>query len=334
MRVKIRFAIIFIVHLVACTSLFAESTRQDAYRILDRIPNALQGANFKAWINDGTKTQFALGDKISFNFSADKKIFVNIAYVDNQGVLSLYEPQLSADTNILPAGILTTFPPPNSEIIVEVEPPLGAERIYFVGTMKPLNSKIFQDPANIGTEDSKTFHSEDSLRLAENFVAEILASNSSQEVTTIVLDNTITKREGVLQYALRDIVSFFSKRGSRSISVRKLDADIYFESNSAVLSQDAKDNLDVWGESLLHPYLSDARFQVGGHTDDLGSDLYNMELSMRRASAVSYYLQSKFGIPADRLSVKAFGESLPKEPGENHSARAVNRRVEFRQLTN
>ena len=67
---------------------------------------------------------------------------------------------------------------------------------------------------------------------------------------------------------------------------------------------------------------------IEGHTDDVGSESYNMKLSKRRASAVGDYLRAK-GIPGSRLIVKWYGESQPKVENTTEENRALNRRVQF-----
>ena len=163
-------------------------------------------------------------------------------------------------------------------------------------------------------------------RLIEALVEEL------EEVSAVVLENRITERPDGPQYTSREIVTYFSKRGTRAITRPKLDANIRFESNSAVLSDQAKMNLDVWGESFLHPYLKDAQFQIGGHTDDIGSDTYNLRLSQKRAESVKSYLSSRFEIDANRFEVVGHGEEAPKVDNLDSQSRAENRRVEFQQI--
>lgn len=73
---------------------------------------------------------------------------------------------------------------------------------------------------------------------------------------------------------------------------------------------------------------SDANISIQGHADNTGEESFNNPLSNNRASSIKEYLVN-VGIDADRLSTKAFGESMPKASNSSEEGRAINRRVEF-----
>jgi outer membrane protein OmpA-like peptidoglycan-associated protein len=70
------------------------------------------------------------------------------------------------------------------------------------------------------------------------------------------------------------------------------------------------------------------RVSIEGHTDDVGPDDRNMDLSQRRANSVMTWLSSH-GIDAARLEAHGFGETRPLDPAHTAAARSQNRRVEF-----
>jgi OOP family OmpA-OmpF porin len=70
------------------------------------------------------------------------------------------------------------------------------------------------------------------------------------------------------------------------------------------------------------------KVEVAGHTDSVGTDAYNMGLSLRRAESVRNYLVDK-GIAADRLTVRGYGESQPVADNATDAGRFQNRRVEL-----
>jgi outer membrane protein OmpA-like peptidoglycan-associated protein len=67
---------------------------------------------------------------------------------------------------------------------------------------------------------------------------------------------------------------------------------------------------------------------VEGHTDSVGSDVYNQKLSERRANAVRDVLVNQYGVGADRVNAVGYGEARPVADNATDSGRAVNRRVE------
>ena len=76
----------------------------------------------------------------------------------------------------------------------------------------------------------------------------------------------------------------------------------------------------------------DLRLEIGGHTDSQASDTYNADLSKRRAQSVVKWLTDK-GINASRLTAEGFGESRPVADNDSAAGRALNRRVEIRDLS-
>lgn len=67
---------------------------------------------------------------------------------------------------------------------------------------------------------------------------------------------------------------------------------------------------------------------VLGHTDSTGSDAYNQDLSMRRASAVASYLMGK-NVQGERFLIRGMGEAAPIASNDTPEGRALNRRVEI-----
>lgn len=70
------------------------------------------------------------------------------------------------------------------------------------------------------------------------------------------------------------------------------------------------------------------RVEIRGHTDDVGSELYNMDLSLKRAKAVVEYLVS-LGCRSEDLIPKGYGKTKPLTTNQTEEGRAQNRRVEF-----
>jgi peptidoglycan-associated lipoprotein len=105
-------------------------------------------------------------------------------------------------------------------------------------------------------------------------------------------------------------------------------ASIYFDYDSAAIRSDARatlkanagaiQNRDEWRTVI-----------VEGHTDERGSEEYNLALGEQRANATRQYLED-LGVPGSRMRVVSFGETAPAVQGNDESAWRWNRRVEFR----
>ena len=70
------------------------------------------------------------------------------------------------------------------------------------------------------------------------------------------------------------------------------------------------------------------RVRISGHTDDVGTAQYNLDLSRRRAEAVKQWLVDK-GIDTNRIETIGHGQNHPRSKGKSKAARAQNRRIEF-----
>jgi outer membrane protein OmpA-like peptidoglycan-associated protein/tetratricopeptide (TPR) repeat protein len=110
--------------------------------------------------------------------------------------------------------------------------------------------------------------------------------------------------------------------------------DVYYDFNSAELTENAKNVLDT----TLFVMLTEAPnfiVEISSHTDSIGSRKSNMELSQERAENVVDYMVSK-GIDPKRLIAKGYGATKPVAPNtnpdgsDNPEGRRKNRRTEFR----
>ena len=83
--------------------------------------------------------------------------------------------------------------------------------------------------------------------------------------------------------------------------------------------------LDLFAEYLNQAGLN---VEIGGHTDDIGSDSDNLSLSEARAQSVRNYLVSQ-GVSALSISARGYGETRPRADNSTEKGRARNRRTEF-----
>ena len=102
------------------------------------------------------------------------------------------------------------------------------------------------------------------------------------------------------------------------------DLLVNFEFNSERLTASARENLSEFAKALLDPQLKGTKFEIDGHTDATGTEVYNMGLSERRAKAVVDYLAS-LGVDHETLVAHGFGKTKPRV-ADPYSPQ--NRRVE------
>ena len=108
--------------------------------------------------------------------------------------------------------------------------------------------------------------------------------------------------------------------------VVSITTNVNFDVGSSEVGGDSRARLDAVADVLrANP---DVRIRIVGHTDSIGTDEYNMGLSLRRAQAVHDYLTG-MGVAETRMSVSGRGEAEPLVSNDSRSGRAVNRRVEF-----
>ncbi len=105
---------------------------------------------------------------------------------------------------------------------------------------------------------------------------------------------------------------------------------VYFEYNKATIKKVSYEILDGVAKVVLdNPDI--LLVEVGGHTDNVASDDFNLDLSQKRAEAVRDYLIGR-GVDPERLVAKGYGETAPIDTNKTTKGRANNRRVEFQML--
>jgi outer membrane protein OmpA-like peptidoglycan-associated protein len=101
---------------------------------------------------------------------------------------------------------------------------------------------------------------------------------------------------------------------------------VYFDFDKSDITPNSKIALAKLVE--IFKEYPETNLLIEGHTDDKGTDSYNLALSEKRAEAVGAYLRGA-GISGSRMDIKWYGESQPKVDNSSDANRAENRRVEF-----
>jgi outer membrane protein OmpA-like peptidoglycan-associated protein len=106
----------------------------------------------------------------------------------------------------------------------------------------------------------------------------------------------------------------------------RIDLDIQFDYNSAEIRKTSLSSVQELGKALSNPSLKGSTFVVAGHTDAIGGEAYNQDLSERRADTIKRYLTDKYGINGTDLVTVGYGKTKPKDP--NAPLDPINRRVQ------
>jgi outer membrane protein OmpA-like peptidoglycan-associated protein len=106
----------------------------------------------------------------------------------------------------------------------------------------------------------------------------------------------------------------------------KIDLEIHFDYNSADISGESMPSVQELGKALSNASLKGSTFVVAGHTDAVGGETYNQDLSERRADTIKKYLTEKYGIAGANLVTVGYGKTKPKDP--NAPMDPANRRVQ------
>lgn len=105
-----------------------------------------------------------------------------------------------------------------------------------------------------------------------------------------------------------------------------VNLNINFESGKSDIDESYYNDLKRVGEFMkAYP---DTTMTVEGHTDNQGSDEYNLDLSQERSERVRQYLIDKFGIAGSRIKANGFGPSLPIADNNTPEGRKLNRRID------
>ncbi len=106
----------------------------------------------------------------------------------------------------------------------------------------------------------------------------------------------------------------------------ELKQTVFFDFNKATIKPVSFALLNDVAQAMIdNPKI---KVEIGGHTDSIGDDNFNLKLSQKRAESVQVYL-IKRGISSDRMVPKGYGENVPIADNRTSAGRAQNRRVEF-----
>ena len=133
-------------------------------------------------------------------------------------------------------------------------------------------------------------------------------------VETVKIDYTVPKPVNLVEKQLTE-------------QKRAVTYGIYFDFNKDTIKPESEPVLKEIVQAMTDN--PDWKLTVEGHTDNIGGDTYNLDLSKRRAAAVKEALVTRYHIAPDRLANDGYGASRPVETNDTLEGRARNRRVEL-----
>jgi len=140
-----------------------------------------------------------------------------------------------------------------------------------------------------------------------------------------VSDSDLQNVRGLKKTVNLDKVHIDKPKPARSSGEKAISLQILFDYDSADLSKEAKAQLDPIGHALASGELKGLKFKIEGHTDVVGSEDYNEQLSRRRADAVKQFLVDQYGIAYTALQTEGKGKQDLADSANPTSE--VNRRV-------
>ncbi|MDZ7373121.1 MAG: OmpA family protein [candidate division KSB1 bacterium] len=144
--------------------------------------------------------------------------------------------------------------------------------------------------------------------------------------------------EGYAPFSEKLVLAKKSEQTPIEVTLTKVDLEagfkfranlVFFDFNSDRLRRESTADL-LQAVEFLEKYPN-LRMEIQGHTDDIGSEEYNLDLSQRRAESVRRFLV-EHGIDPSRLVAKGYGESMPAVENTSEENRQKNRRVEFKMI--
>lgn len=159
--------------------------------------------------------------------------------------------------------------------------------------------------------------------------------NAMQEAKT-GLESELVKKQQILlekqrqEEKLRSIETLFAPAEASVIreggDLRIRLAGLTFPSGRATIQPEYFSLLTKLQRAIRE--FPTAKIVIEGHTDNIGNDAYNLNLSTERARAVQQYLIANMGLPEDRVQAVGYGEERPIANNETEEGRVQNRRID------
>jgi outer membrane protein OmpA-like peptidoglycan-associated protein len=276
-------------------------------------------SHLQASLEPEGRLQVEQGGTFQVKISADQEANVLLVLVNSESMARLIAPHREGTQDRVTPGTEMRFPEVMSGETLYANMPLGSATLYVLASSEALV------PLKIDNDASWT-----PLSTVEAQINGAVKAKSGIRVALVQVPLRVVSAKLQEFVSTEDFVQFFGI-ATRGLSNAERGFAVEFAHDSADLTDWGKRQLDAVGKGMTDARLSNDRFLIEGHTDDTGTDDYNLSLSKRRAISVGRYLHG-VGVEPDRLRESGVGKAGPAMPGISDAARQANRRVVIRRL--
>jgi outer membrane protein OmpA-like peptidoglycan-associated protein len=282
-------------------------------------------ANLRAALDPPDGMQVEQGSNFKIRITSDEEASVALILVNSESKAQVLIPHRSETADRVSRGTEMLFPDLLSGEALYADMPAGKATLYVLASKDPL---FEVPPANAAAANAAPIWLPLDQVEAQLDAAMKASHDIALAIRRIPLQVSTPKTKDFV--STEEFVQFYGV-GTRSVSNAERGFAVQFAFDSDELTDWGRRQLDAVAHGMIDDRLAKFPFLVEGHTDDVGSDQYNLSLSDRRAVSVRRYLVGQ-GVQAGRLDKKALGKSDPAVEGTSELARAANRRVVIRRL--
>lgn len=185
----------------------------------------------------------------------------------------------------------------------------------------------FKNDEESGTVDHLAYLAKQRVSIAEETAkrktAEIAVTNAGAKRNEVRLEARTAEADAA-KAQIAELLALNAQKTDRGMVITL--GDILFSTDKAQLKPDGTRNVQKLGDFLTK--YPQNKVSVEGHTDSVGTNSYNQDLSDRRAYSVRSAL-TDMGISNDRVATHGYGEEFPVASNNNAESRQLNRRVEI-----
>ena len=168
--------------------------------------------------------------------------------------------------------------------------------------------------------NTKIHEVQDSVEANQKSISELSAKQAALETEVAKLSDTAKDALMRAEKANKLAKGKFLYEETMAIN------DVTFSFDRYALSDEAKAALDAFA-AKAKGVTANAYVEIQGHTDNIGSEAYNLKLGQKRADVVMHYLNMEAGLPLFRMNSTSYGEYKPIADNSTKAGRAENRRV-------